>query len=132
MVCTRSNALSFLSLIFQQGGIVHVDVLDNHIIILNDPKYVVEILESKGRMYSERPRFMMAGELVGWGDGPALRPFDNIWTEQRKYISNFMGTRSKVEGFESVIRAEVGKLLVRIVSSNPEKQLELFQLWVFF
>lgn len=110
------------------GGIVHINVLNSHIFIINDPKYVAEILESKGRMYSERPKFMMAGELVGWGDGPALRPFDNIWSEQRKYMTNFMGTRLKVEGFERVISAEVRKLLVRI-GSNPERQLELFQLY---
>ena len=72
---------------------------------------------------------MMAGELVGWGEGPALRPFDDIWVEQRKYMSNFLGTRSKVERFESVIHEEVKKLLSRIVV-DPERQLELFQLWV--
>lgn len=86
-----------------------------------------EILGSKSRLYSERPALMMAGKLVGWEDGPALRPFDDVWLEQRRYISNFLGTRSKIEGFESVINEEIKKLLPRLLN-NPEKQLEFFQL----
>lgn len=51
---------------------MHVDVLGTHIIILNEFKYAYEMLEAKGKLYSNRPSLMMAGDLVGWGEGPAL------------------------------------------------------------
>lgn len=108
------------------GDIVHVNVLGNHFIILNNPKYVSEILDAKSRLYSDRPILMMAGKLVGWEGATVCRPFDDNWAQHRRLMANFMGTHAKVAEFESVIHGGVKKLLSRIVTS-PERQLEHFQ-----
>ncbi|GJJ06932.1 hypothetical protein Clacol_001128 [Clathrus columnatus] len=102
------------------GPIVHINVLGNHIVILNDPKYAAEMLDSKGRLYSGRPSFVMSGQMVGWDESPALMPLSDTWVEYRKLMANFLGTRSKVENFEYIIHEEVKELLTRFMSIPNE------------
>jgi hypothetical protein len=47
------------------GGIVYLEVMGNPIVVINDPKIAIEMLDKKG-FYSERPVLTMAGKLVGW------------------------------------------------------------------
>ncbi|GJJ15253.1 hypothetical protein Clacol_009529 [Clathrus columnatus] len=102
------------------GPIVHINVLGNHLVILNDPKYATEMLDSKSRLYSGRPSLVMGGQMVGWDESPGLCPFNDTWTEYRKLMANFLGTRSKVEKFEHVIHEEVKELLTRFMSTPNE------------
>ncbi|GJJ15250.1 hypothetical protein Clacol_009526 [Clathrus columnatus] len=108
------------------GPIVHINVLGNHLIILNDAKYATEMLDSKSRLYSGRPSFIMSGQMVGWGEGPALIQFNDTWAEYRKLMANFIGTHSKVEDFEYVIHEEVKELLTRFMSM-PNEYLNHFE-----
>ncbi|KAJ6541834.1 cytochrome P450 [Mycena capillaripes] len=55
--------------------IVRLNVLSTTIIVLNDVAYATDMLEKKSRIYSNRPRLVMGGKLVGWDQGPALIQF---------------------------------------------------------
>ena len=37
------------------GGITFVSALGQGIVVLNDPKYALEMLDKKGLLYSDRP-----------------------------------------------------------------------------
>ena len=98
------------------GGIVHINVLGNSIIILNDAKHAIDMLAKKSRIYSDRPTLMMTGRLIGWEDGPALIPLCKTWSEYRRLFAQFMGSRSKVEAFEGVLQGETLAYLQRILA----------------
>lgn len=47
------------------GPIVYMNVIGKPYIIINSYEIARELLEKRGQKYSDRPRFVMAGELVG-------------------------------------------------------------------
>ncbi|KAF9464583.1 cytochrome P450 [Collybia nuda] len=102
------------------GGILYLNAFGKSIVVLNDVNYAFDILDKKSRIYNDRPKMMMAGQLVGWGEGPALIHFCDTWVEYRKLFSQFMGTRAKVYAFDSVLQEETNVLLKRILNKSED------------
>ncbi len=46
------------------GDIMHIDVLGDHIIILDSLEAITELLEKRSSIYSDRPRMPMLKELL--------------------------------------------------------------------
>ncbi|TFK43947.1 cytochrome P450 [Crucibulum laeve] len=109
--------------LYESGGIVYLNVLGNSIVILNDSKYALDMLDKKSRIYSDRPTLTMAGTLVGWDEGPALIPFCDTWSEYRRLFAQFMGTHSKVYEFEEVLQDENNIFLKRLLA-NPNNWVD--------
>ncbi|KAJ7496794.1 cytochrome P450 [Mycena latifolia] len=108
--------LAFSELAKQHGPIVHLRVLGKSIIILNDVNAAIQMLDKKSRVYSNRPNLVMCGELVGWDEGPALIQFGKRWSDYRRLMAQFLGTRSRVETaynhiFEQATHAYLRNLL---------------------
>lgn len=97
------------------GGIVHVNALGQNMVILNDPQYAIDMLDKKSLLYSDRPTLIMGGQIVGWEEGPALSPFSHRWSEYRRLMSHFMGTRAKIDAFNHVIQEETNVLLKHLL-----------------
>ncbi|KAJ7496786.1 cytochrome P450 [Mycena latifolia] len=89
--------VGFSQLAKQHGPIVHLSVLGKSIIILSDVNVAIQMLDKKSRVYSNRPNLVMGGELVGWGEGPALSQVGKRWSDYRRLMAQFLGTRSRVE-----------------------------------
>ncbi|KAF8191118.1 cytochrome P450 [Mycena galopus ATCC 62051] len=47
------------------GDIYHLHVFSTHYIVLNTAKAAIDLLEKRSAIYSDRPTFVMGGELVG-------------------------------------------------------------------
>ncbi|KAK7059719.1 cytochrome P450 [Favolaschia claudopus] len=111
----RSHAwLKFTEWAKTYGPIVHLRILGKSIIILND----------KSRIYSNRPNLVMGGEMVGWDEGPALIQFGPKWTEYRRLMAQFLGTRSKIEtAYSDVIEKATHSFLHGLLQS-PRKWKE--------
>ncbi|KAI0723229.1 cytochrome P450 [Earliella scabrosa] len=105
------------------GGIVHVSALGQSIVILNDPKYAVEMLDKKGLLYSDRPKLVMGGQMVGWEEAPVLSPFCDRWAEYRRLMSQFMGTKAKIDELNHVLQEETNVLLKQIIA-DPHDWVE--------
>ncbi|KAF9067149.1 cytochrome P450 [Rhodocollybia butyracea] len=105
------------------GSIVHVSAFGQRIIVLNDAQYATEMLDKKSRIYSDRPKLTMAGKLVGWDEGPALSQFgERRWSEYRRLLNQFMGTRSKIESFYDVLQQETDAYLENILNDSQNWQ----------
>lgn len=96
-----------------------VSLLGRPVVVLNSFRLASEMLEKKSSIYSDRPTFVVAGEMVGWDHigsqiqyGPRLR-------ETRRLLSQFMGSRDKALKFASHIEAETHRFLSRVLY-NPE------------
>lgn len=57
------------------GPIVYMNVIGKPYIIINSYEVARELLEKGGQKYSDRPRFIMAGELVGKCPPPGRLPY---------------------------------------------------------
>ncbi|KIK55877.1 hypothetical protein GYMLUDRAFT_174981 [Collybiopsis luxurians FD-317 M1] len=101
------------------GGIVHVNAIGQHMIILNDPQLAIDILDKKSRIYSDRPKLTMAS-LVGWDKGPALIPPGSRWSEYRRLFVQYLGTRSRVAEFHNILQEGVEEFLNQMFK-EPEQ-----------
>ncbi|KAF8988340.1 cytochrome P450 [Cyathus striatus] len=103
------------------GGMVYINAFGKSMIIVNDPATATELLDKKGKIYSDRPTFVLAGELIGWDEVPALKPFDRNgpWSDVRRHFAQYMGSRGKVtESFSSILHSGAHNFLKRLFD-NP-------------
>ncbi|KAG2106491.1 cytochrome P450 [Suillus cothurnatus] len=107
---------------YGECAISHVEVLGQHIVVLNSVKSAVDMLDKKGAMYSDRPVLPMAGELVGWKHILALLPYGDRCRQQRKNIHRIIGNRVALEVYHPIEEIETRRFL-KHVFSNP-KQLQ--------
>ncbi|RPD72903.1 cytochrome P450 [Lentinus tigrinus ALCF2SS1-7] len=105
------------------GGMTFINALGQGIVVLNDPKYAIEMLDKKGLLYSDRPKLVMGGQLVGWDEGPALIPFCDRWAEYRRLFTHFMGTKAKIEEFDHVLYEETNVFLKNLLA-DPRNWVE--------
>ncbi|KAG2046757.1 cytochrome P450 [Suillus hirtellus] len=56
------------------GNISHIEVVGQHIVVLNSVKAAIDMLDKKSTLYSDRPIFSVGGELVGWKHSLTLLP----------------------------------------------------------
>ncbi|KAI0040385.1 cytochrome P450 [Auriscalpium vulgare] len=101
------------------GPIVHVRALGQSFIILNDVHVAGDMLDKKSAIYSDRPVFMMAGELTGWKDTLVFTPPGERFKEYRKYLHGAMGTRSAIEKLHGLFETETQAFLKRVLR-RPE------------
>lgn len=47
------------------GPITHLTIGGKQIMVINSPKAAIDLLEKRASIYSDRPRFVMCGELTG-------------------------------------------------------------------
>lgn len=103
-----------------QGPIVYLDILGKSIVILNDVQYAFDILDRKGRQYSDRPVLVMGGQMVGWDQGPALIQFGKQWSEYRRLMAQFLGSRAKVETSYSDILQNATRRFLKDIANEPD------------
>ncbi|KAF9055302.1 cytochrome P450 [Hymenopellis radicata] len=68
------------------SDIVHMDVFGKSIVILNSQKAVFDLFSKKGSLYSGRPSFVMANELMGWARSLTSNQYNEEWRQQRRHF----------------------------------------------
>ncbi|KAG2040709.1 cytochrome P450 [Suillus americanus] len=102
------------------GAISHIEVLGQHIIVLNSVKSAMDMLDKKGAVYSDRPVLLMGGELVGWKNALGLLPYGDRFRQYRKNIHQIMGNRAALDVYHPIEEIETRRFLKRVFS-NPEQ-----------
>ncbi|KAG1876595.1 cytochrome P450 [Suillus subalutaceus] len=102
------------------GDISHVEILGQHIIVLNSVENAVNMLDKKGTVYSDRPVLPMGGELVGWKSALALFPYGGRLHQSRKNIHQVIGNRAALCVYHPIEEIETRRFLKRVFS-NPEQ-----------
>ncbi|KAF9463769.1 cytochrome P450 [Collybia nuda] len=87
-------------------------------IIINSAS-IMEELDRKGAIYSDRPRLEMGGELVGYSETLVLIPYGPRFRAYRKHLSRFMGTPVAMERHIPLVEHETRRFLKRNLI-NPE------------
>jgi cytochrome P450 len=78
----------------QYGPIMHLNMGGQPIIILTSQQAAYDLLSKRGARYSDRPRFIMAGELVCKGMHMLLRPFDERYKLHQRMEAPLLNLRA--------------------------------------
>ncbi|KAG6899211.1 hypothetical protein C0993_012226 [Termitomyces sp. T159_Od127] len=92
-----------------------VNVLNTRLIIINDLKTAIDLLDIKSFIYSNRPTFPFAGEFIGWNRQMILSQYDDRFRLMRKYVKAYIGTKSAIEAHHPVQDIEIKYFLARIL-----------------
>ncbi|KII84162.1 hypothetical protein PLICRDRAFT_46528 [Plicaturopsis crispa FD-325 SS-3] len=97
------------------GGIVSVKLLGQPLIIVNSADVMSE-LDKKGALHSDRPRLVMAGELVGYAKTLVIMPYGAKFRNFRRYFSKLIGSNAAMKQFLPVEEGEAHKMLRRLLA----------------
>lgn len=101
------------------GDVISLTVLGKPLIILNSPKAAQDMLNKKSSIYSSRPHYTMACDLVGWKDVLVLLPYGDRLRAYRRMIHQVIGTRASVDKFNGTIEGEA-QICVRRMLKDPD------------
>ncbi|KAI3615926.1 cytochrome p450 [Moniliophthora roreri] len=93
----------------QYGDIMHLEMLGDHVVILNNVNIANDLLEKRSRIYSSRP-YPEVAEVSGWGFNIAFQPYTDTWRKQRRTYQQHLRPNSIVE-LRPIIRKCVGIFL---------------------
>ncbi|KAJ7092120.1 cytochrome P450 [Mycena crocata] len=97
------------------GGLCSVTLLGQPIVILNSASAMEEI-DTKGSVFSTRPRLPMAGELVGYNQTLVLISYGARFRTFRKHFAKLIGTPGVMRQFIPVVESETRRFLKRLLA----------------
>jgi len=115
--------LSCQNLAFQlraTGDISHIELMGQHIIVVNSLKTTLEMLDKKSSVYSDRPLLPMVGELCGWKHSLPLVPYGDRFRWHRKNFHHFIGNGAALHPYHPIEEIETHRFLKRVLA-NPDQ-----------
>ncbi|EIM79508.1 cytochrome P450 [Stereum hirsutum FP-91666 SS1] len=100
------------------GDVCSVSTFGTRLVILNSRKAAHDLLEKRSEKYSNRPSYVMAGDLVGWKDTLVLLPYAARLRSYRTMIHKLIGTKIAVKEFNEFMEREA-LLCARRLLSDP-------------
>ncbi|KAJ0417659.1 cytochrome P450 [Aspergillus carlsbadensis] len=98
------------------GPISTVSVLGQRIVILNDARIALELLDKRSAIYSDRPELPFA-QLCGMGETVLMQRYGKRLQTYRKYIHREVGSALHVARFNQTQEIEVRRFLVRLLDA---------------
>ncbi|THU76393.1 cytochrome P450 [Dendrothele bispora CBS 962.96] len=68
------------------GDIIYVRIFGSSMLILNTFQAAQELLEERGALYSDRPRFVLFNELMGWHNASTHVQYGPRFRQHRRFI----------------------------------------------
>jgi hypothetical protein len=118
MVRMDHSPYCIINLTCVQGDIMSISVLGTNIVILNSLDTAVEMLDTKGAIYSDR-RLTPMMKLSGWGGLLTFSSTEKRFRQHRGLIHKLLGTSSALSKFTSLIEDE-NRAFLRHVLEAPE------------
>ncbi|THU85007.1 cytochrome P450 [Dendrothele bispora CBS 962.96] len=104
------------------GGICSVTLMGQTMVIVNSAE-IMEALDRKGSVYSDRPRLEMGGELVGYSKTLVLVPYGNRFRNYRRHVSKLIGSNTAMARFHPMEEYETHKFLKRVLANPSGEEL---------
>ncbi|EKM49581.1 uncharacterized protein PHACADRAFT_154053 [Phanerochaete carnosa HHB-10118-sp] len=113
------NGLLWLSVAdYLAGDLVFFHGLGNNLLVLNSLKVAQDLLETRTDIYSDRPTFTVAGELMGLGKSMPLLNYNQEWRAQRKLAHHALGPRAVKQYY--VVQEDLAALFSKQILEDPE------------
>ncbi|KAG0702313.1 cytochrome P450 [Suillus ampliporus] len=107
------------------GDISRIEVLGQHIIVVNSVKTAVDMMDKKSTIYSDRPVFHMAGELCGWKHIVTFIPYGEHFRQYRKHFHRIIGSRAALDIFKPIEELETHRFLKRVLATPDQLQAHI-------
>ncbi|KAG2039206.1 cytochrome P450 [Suillus americanus] len=104
------------------GDISHINVLGQHIFVLNSVKTAVEMLDKKSSIYSDRPVVPMSGELMGYGQTLPYLRYGERFRLFRKNCHRIIGSHSALVIYQPMEEMETRRFLKRVLAKPDRLQ----------
>ncbi|KAF8898066.1 cytochrome P450 [Gymnopilus junonius] len=108
------------------GDIIQVNILGQPILIINSTRVAKELLDKRSAIYSDRPRFVMAGDLVGYDETFVLQPYGENWRKQRRLIAQDFSLSSTPKYYS--LQEKEAAILVRNLLKDSSSLVEQIKL----
>ncbi|KAK2465511.1 hypothetical protein APHAL10511_002403 [Amanita phalloides] len=72
---------------FHYGDMVYIRLFQQPVIILNSLRVARDILEQRGAIYSDRPRFVLFSELMGWASASTHVRYGPRFRKHRRFVN---------------------------------------------
>ncbi|GJJ13366.1 hypothetical protein Clacol_007618 [Clathrus columnatus] len=102
------------------GEIVHLTAAKQHILIVNTPKAAFDLLEKRGKIYSDRPASVMV-KMIGLDDTWTLLPYGETLRSFRRLGRQFMGVHA-IRKYQSIQEEEARSFAKSILVSPSQLQ----------
>lgn len=100
------------------GDVVYLSSLGRSIIVLNSQKAAADLLGRRARVYSDRPRFIMAAEILTGGLEISFLPYGALWRRMRRAAHEGLHKQA-AKAFNNTQMMEA-VLLANGILENPE------------
>ncbi|KAF5345745.1 hypothetical protein D9758_011875 [Tetrapyrgos nigripes] len=100
------------------SDVIHLNMCGTPLIVLNSLETATELLHKRSSNYSDRPRFTMLNELVGFTWHLAFMPYGKEWRKARKVFHQELNPRALLQ-YRPVMVSATQKLLVLLLE-KPE------------
>lgn len=113
------------------GDIAHVEILGQHVMVVNSTRTAIEMLDKKSNVYSDRPVLPMAGELCGWKHALPLLPYGDRFRQYRKNLHHIIGSRAALKIYHPIEEIETRRFLKRVFTKPDQLREHIRQLVLF-
>ncbi|CAA7262539.1 unnamed protein product [Cyclocybe aegerita] len=100
----------------QYGDVVYLHLFGQGLVFLNSPEAAFDLLDKRGAIYSDKPSFVMAGELCGCKNMVAFTPYSAQSRRQRRLLHKAFGL-PVIPSYHPLIIRETTAFLRRVVGS---------------
>ncbi|KZT23374.1 cytochrome P450 [Neolentinus lepideus HHB14362 ss-1] len=100
----------------QFGDIIHLNILGQHIVIINSVKVANDLFEKRANIYSDKPIVPML-ELTGWKHAFGVMPYNESWKKHRRMFQQ-MFSREQVSRYNNSMVRKAHALVQRVLD-NP-------------
>lgn len=99
------------------GDVVYAQLFQQPLVIIGSLRAAQELMEKRGAIYSDRPRFVLLQEIFGFKPITSLIRSDDQWRQQRRWMQDALSTYNTIRSYRPLQRNEVNKLIARFATS---------------
>ncbi|KAJ6472470.1 cytochrome P450 [Mycena sanguinolenta] len=121
---SSDSALVFHEWAKTYGPVMHLQVLGRHMIILDSYQAALDLLDKRGLIYSDRPKFTLY-ELLGWTPTLTFVPYGSKSQIIQRQMHQSYLSRHKIGDFKLMQTEEARRLVQNLMESPPEKYTKL-------
>ncbi|KAI9457950.1 cytochrome P450 [Lactarius psammicola] len=109
----------------EYGDMMYVSALGQGVLIINSQRVAIDLLEKRSNIYSDRPRYITAGEFSTKNMAFSIMPYGDLWRRFRRVaVESF--SKSTVPRFHPIQGREAIILALSLIK-NPSNLLQHFQ-----
>ncbi|PPQ69577.1 hypothetical protein CVT24_001377 [Panaeolus cyanescens] len=106
----------------QYGDLVYINVLGQPMMILNSLQAARDLLDKRSSIYSDRPRFVLLSEMMGWKNASTHMRYGPRFRKHRKFINQTFNQRA-VSAFRP-LQEKATSVLIEDLVHEPDAFLD--------